>query len=91
MLNYRILLSVSATKGGQKQQTFHLVRFVRPMVDDTQGLCNSRQSFVLRQPIQSIQGSLYFALPFPEQLPNEFLCDTLSITNVYLIGAPCTH
>ena len=45
-------------------------------MDDTQGLCNSRQYFFLRQPIQSLEGSLYII--FPPQLLHEFLCDTLS-------------
>jgi hypothetical protein len=56
-------------------------------MDDTQDLGNSRQSFVLRQPIQSVECALYLAFPFPHQLLHEFLCDTLSISNVYLTRA----
>ena len=62
-------------------------------MDDTQSLCNSRQSFFLRQPIQSLEGSLCLVVPFPPQLLHEFLCDKLNIINVYpiahLLNRPC--
>src|SRR6267154_972964 len=65
----------------------------RNTMDDTQRLCNSRQSFVLRQPIQSVEGTLYLVFSFPSQLLHEFLCDTLSMNKVYLmahsLNRPC--
>jgi hypothetical protein len=64
---------------------------IRNTMDDTQRLCNGRQSFILRQLIQSLEGSLCFV--FPPQILHEFLCDTLSINNVYLtahlLNRPC--
>ena len=57
---------------------------IRNTMDDTQDLCNSRQAFVLRQPIQSVECILYLPFPVPQQLLHEFLCDTLSISNAYL-------
>jgi hypothetical protein len=63
-----------------KEQTLHLFRFViRKVMDHSQGLCNSRQTLILGQSIQSLEGSLYFVL-LPQQL-HEFLCDTLSISS----------
>ena len=71
------------------------LRIIRNTMDDAQGLCNSRQSFVLRQPIQSLEGSLYLVF-FPPQLLHEFLYDTLNISHVthiyltaHLLIRPC--
>jgi hypothetical protein len=60
-------------------------------MNDTQCLGNSRQTFVLGQPIQSFERSLY--LVPPQQLLHKFLCDILSMGNVYLtahlLNRPC--
>jgi hypothetical protein len=60
-------------------------------MNDTQGLGNSRQTFVLGQPIQSFERSLY--LVPSQQLLHKFPCDTLSMGNVYLtahlLNRPC--
>jgi len=66
---------------------------IRNTMDDTQYLCNTRQYFVFRQPIQSFEGSLYLVFPSPPQPFHELLCDTLSISNDYLmahlLNRPC--
>ena len=58
-----------------KGQTIRLF----PFFEHRQGLCNSRQTLILGQSIQSLVGSLYLVLP-PQKL-HEFHCDTLSTSN----------
>ena len=45
-------------------RTFHYYfDIAHETVNDTQCLCNSHPSFILGQPIQSLEDSLYLALP----------------------------
>src|SRR5882757_3517347 len=65
----------------EKEQTLHLFCFViRRVMDHTQDLCTNCQTLILGQSIQFLEGTMYPVLP-PQQL-HEFLCDTLSTSNV---------
>ena len=67
------------------------LHILRKTMDHTQGLRSHRQALVLGQSIQSLEGILYLVLP-PQHL-HEFLCNTLSMGNVYvavhLLNRPC--
>jgi hypothetical protein len=48
-------------------------------MDHTQGLRNGHPSFILSQSIQSLEDSLYLALP--QQLLREFLCVAVTLSS----------
>jgi hypothetical protein len=64
---------------------------LRKTIYHTQGLRSHRQTLVLGQSIQSLEGSLYLVLS-PQHL-YEFSCNALSMGNiyvmVYLLNRPC--
>jgi len=75
-----------------KEQTPHVYRFViRKVMDHTQDLCINRQTLILGQSIQFLEGSLYLVLA-PQQL-HEFFCYALSISSIsvtaHLPNRPC--
>src|SRR6267154_3456334 len=78
----------------EKEQTLHYFRFVirnLKAMDHSKGLCTSRQTLIIGQSIQFLEGSLYLVLP--EHQLHVFLCDTLSISSVSvstrLLSRPC--